>query len=230
MKKKSIVLLSGGLDSVVNFKMALLRTEVELILTFDYGQAARAKEIKATRMISEKFKILHHIIPLDFLANLEPNLTKGIIPNFNSRKLDDRAYTSKSAKAVWVPNRNGIFLAIAGAYADKYGLETIITGFNEEEGKTFPDNTQDFLDRVNKSFKFSTLNHPKAKSYTIEMDKKDIVRLGIEIDAPFEYVWSCYHGEDKMCGRCESCQRLKRALAENDFMQDFIKINRWGFK
>jgi 7-cyano-7-deazaguanine synthase len=228
--KKSIVLLSGGLDSVVNFKQAMLNTEVDLILTFDYSQSSRAKEIKATRLLSEKYKILHHIIPLPFLSDMDLTLSRNNIPDFNEKKLDDNEYSVKSARAVWVPNRNGIFLSIAGAYADRYGIDLIITGFNKEEGLTFPDNSPDFIDRTNKTFRFSTLNHPKVKSYTINMSKSEIVRLGIKIKAPFEYVWSCYRGNEKMCGRCESCQRLKRALKENNFMKEFIRINRWGFQ
>lgn len=229
MKKKSIVLLSGGLDSVVNFKEALLKTQVELILTFDYNQASKSKEIKATRLLSDKYRILHHIIPLPFLSDMEPNLSTGNIPDFNEKKLDDAEYTKKSAKAVWVPNRNGIFLSIAGAYADRYSLDLIITGFNGEEGRTFPDNSADFIESVNKSFGYSTMRHPEVKSYTIDMQKKEIVRFGIGIEAPFEFVWSCYRGGAKMCGICESCRRLKRALDENNYMAEFIGLNRWGF-
>ncbi len=229
MKKKSIVLLSGGLDSVVNFKQAYLNTEVELILTFDYNQACRSKEIKATRLISDKYKILHHIIPLPFLSDMETNLSKGNIPDFNEKRLDDTGYSIKSARAVWVPNRNGVFLSVAGAYADRYDIDLIITGFNEEEGHTFPDNSGEFIDITNKSFGYSTMNHPKVKSYTIDMKKREIVKMGIDIDAPFEFVWSCYRGGSKMCGLCESCQRLKRALDKNNFMPKFISINHWGF-
>jgi 7-cyano-7-deazaguanine synthase len=230
MKKKSVVLLSGGLDSVVNFKKALLCTEVDLILTFDYGQSSRTKEIKATRLISEKFKVLHHIVPLPFLSEMDNVLTGNNIPDFNEKRLDDASYSTKSAKAVWVPNRNGVFLNIAGAYADRYGIDLIITGFNKEEGLTFPDNSPEFIDRTNKAFRFSTLKHPKVKSYTIDMSKSEIVKSGIKISAPFEYVWSCYRGEKKMCGRCESCQRLKRALKENNYMDEFIRLNHWGFR
>ncbi len=230
MKKKSIVLLSGGLDSVVNFKKAMLNTDVELILTFDYNQSSRVKEIKATRLVSERYKILHHVIPLPFLSDMDLALSRNNIPDFNEKRLDDSSYSIKSAKAVWVPNRNGVFLSIAGAYADRYGIDLIITGFNREEGSTFPDNSPEFIDRTNKAFRFSTLKHPKVKSYTIDMSKNEIVKLGIEIDAPFEYVWSCYRGEERMCGRCESCQRLKRALNENGFTQEFARRNRWSFK
>jgi 7-cyano-7-deazaguanine synthase len=72
--------------------------------------------------------------------------------------------------------------------------------------------------------------HPEVKSYTINMTKKEIVRFGININAPFEYIWSCYRGGSKMCGKCESCQRLKRALKMNNFYDEFCKVNIWGFE
>jgi len=233
MKKKSLVLLSGGLDSVVNFAVAYEKTDVELILTFDYGQEAVDKEIKSSRMIAQKYKILHHIIPLDFLSSMNSSLTgghnrTGKIPDFDKNKLDDKEYSLKTARAVWVPNRNGIFLSIAAAYADSYSFDEIVTGFNKEEGKTFPDNSKDFIKISNQAFKLSTMYHPIVKSYTADKTKSEIVKMGKDFNAPFEYVWSCYHGGKKMCGKCESCQRLIRALEANDFLEEFKKINMWG--
>lgn len=229
MKKRSIVLLSGGLDSVVNFAIAYEKTDVELILTFAYGQKALEKEIKSARMISQKYNVLHHIIPLSFLSEMKNGLTTGKIPVFDESKLDNKEYSFKTAKAVWVPNRNGIFLSIAAAYADNYLFDEIITGFNKEEGKTFPDNSEEFIETVNRSFKLSTMYHPVVKSYTANKSKIEIVKMGIKHKAPFEYVWSCYYGNKRMCGKCESCRRLMRALEANNFLEEFKKINKWGF-
>ncbi len=228
MKKKSIILLSGGLDSVVNFKNAYDKTTISLVLTFDYGQKAVKKEIEASARIAEKFNIPHEVISLDFINNIDSGLTKGNIPEFDGNKLNDMDYSLKSAKAVWVPNRNGIMINIAGAYADQYMIDYIITGFNKEEGATFPDNTQEFIDKINDSLIYSTLNHPEVLSYTIKMDKTEIMDFGNSINAPFEYVWSCYYGGDKMCGICESCQRLIRALKNNQLFEVFNTKNKWG--
>ncbi len=228
MKKKSIVLLSGGLDSVVNFSIAFEKTDVELILTFDYGQKALNKEVKSSRMIAQKYKVLHHIIPLSFLSEMKSGLTTGKVPVFDKSKLDDKEYSLKTAKAVWVSNRNGIFLSIAAAYADRYSFDEIVVGFNKEEGRTFPDNSENFIKIMNQAFKLSTQQHPVVKSYTSNKTKSEIVSMGIDFDAPFEYVWSCYYGNNKMCGKCESCQRLIRALEANDFLDTFKKINKWG--
>jgi len=229
-KNKSIVLLSGGLDSVVNLKMALDQTNIALTLTFDYGQAAAKKELEATTKISNHFNIPHRIIKLDFLDEISNALKKENIIDFDSSRIDDLSYTIKTAKSVWVPNRNGLFLNIAACFADSMNIDEIIVGFNKEEAKTFPDNSLNFIENANKSFEFSTLYHPKVNSFTINKIKTEIVKLGIEIDAPFKYIWSCYRNTTKMCGVCESCGRLKRALKQNNFYEKFIEINIWGFE
>jgi 7-cyano-7-deazaguanine synthase len=230
MKKKSIVLLSGGLDSVVNFKKALDETEVSLVLTFDYGQKSWPKERSAAQKISEKYHIPVEFIELPYLSFLDTGLSKGNIPVFDENKLSDRNYSLDTAKAVWVPNRNGVLINIAAAYADKLGIDFIVTGFNKEEGATFPDNTPEFIEKINASLKYSTLYHPEVLSYTIAMDKAQIVDFGRKTEAPFEFVWSCYWGRKEMCGECESCRRLKRALSRNDFLDEFRKMNVWGIK
>ncbi len=227
---KSLILLSGGLDSLVNFKKALDETDVKLILTFDYGQASSIKEIEATTLISKKYSVTHRVIKLDFLSNINHSLKKGDKKIFDESKLDDFSYTKETAKSVWIPNRNGLFINIAASICEVENIDYIVVGFNKEEGKTFPDNTKTFIKRINSSLKFSTLYHPEVKCYTIDKVKKDIVKFGIAIKAPFEYLWSCYNEGEKMCGVCESCQRLKRALKQSDFYEDFLKINKWGFE
>jgi 7-cyano-7-deazaguanine synthase len=227
--KKSIVLLSGGLDSVINFKKAFDETDLAFILTFDYGQAAKNNEIEAAKLISQKFNVKLELVKLDFLDKLNETLKNNIL-NFNTLKFDDKEYLLQTARSVWIPNRNALFINIAASFAEKYKIDYIVTGFNKEEGKSFPDNTKKFLAQVNKCLKISTMFHPEVKSYTINMTKKEIVRFGININAPFEYIWSCYRGGSKMCGKCESCQRLKRALKMNNFYDEFCKVNIWGFE
>lgn len=226
----SIVLLSGGLDSLVNFKKAYDDTGVELVLFFDYGQFSAKREREASEAIAEKYGVRYKAVRLDWMAALDKGLTKGAVPDYDPARLDDADYAAGTAKAVWVPNRNGVMLNVAAAFAEASGALRIVTGFNREEGATFPDNTQDYLDRLNAAFAYSTLEKPEALSYTIGMDKKEIVELGIKIGAPFEHLWSCYKNGDRMCGVCESCRRLTRALRDSGFYGDFVSLNRYGFE
>jgi 7-cyano-7-deazaguanine synthase len=87
----------------------------------------------------------------------------------------------------------------------------IVTGFNSEEAAAFPDNSAEFVCAANTALNYSTLNKVKLVSYTQAFDKTKIIKLGLELNLPFQYIWSCYKGENKMCGRCESCLRLGRA-------------------
>lgn len=230
MDKRSIVLLSGGLDSAVNFKKALISTQVVLAITFDYGQESAKKEILATNDMTGESGTPHQVIRLDFMKKMDSGLTEGNIPDYDPDKLDELSYALETAKAVWVPNRNGVFINIAAAYAEQLRADLIITGFNKEEGATFPDNTPEYMERVNRALEYSTMNHPRVVSYTSEMTKKEIVAFGKALAAPLAHVWSCYHDHGKMCGKCESCRRLIRALNENESLEWFNEINRWGFK
>lgn len=213
---KSIILLSGGLDSVVS--LALVK-DVTLALTFDYGQKSAAKEIEASSKIAKHYGIKHKVIKLDWLKNITHTAlcSDKEVPTGDELKNEE-----DSAKSVWVPNRNGLFLNIAGAFADAEGYTSIIIGANKEEAQTFPDNTQEFITRINAEFEFSTRVHPKVIAPLIDCDKVEIVRLALENNAPLELLNSCYANTQKHCGKCESCVKLKRALkANNDTV--FIK-------
>lgn len=207
---KGIILLSGGLDSLVSLGLGMEKYGISLALTFDYGQKALEQEIMTSKNICDYYKIEHKIIKLDWLKNVthtalveDKELPEGI---------DN---PEDSAKSVWVPNRNGLFLNIAGSFADGNDYDYIIIGANKEEGQTFPDNTQEFIDRVNAEFEFSTQKHPKVVAPLINCDKNDIVKQAIEHKIPLEFVRSCYSNGKKHCGKCESCTRLKNALIAN---------------
>lgn len=215
--ESGIALLSGGLDSLVSLAKAKTYINVQLALTFDYGQRSNKKEISASRNIAKYYKLRHSVIKLPWLDDITKTALvnkEKTIPEFSIKELNNSLKTSYSSKDVWVPNRNAIFINISSAFAESFEYKIIITGFNKEEAKTFPDNSIKFVKSVNKSLEYSTLNKVKVISPTQLMDKEEIVRLGIELNVPFRYVYSCYTDEfnGKMCGTCESCRRLQRAF------------------
>ena len=112
-----------------------------------------------------------------------------------------------SAKAVWVPNRNGAFIEIGAAHAESIGANRLITGFNREEAETFPDNSKQYMKAINQALFFSTANHVRVISGTAHLDKKQIVRLGKKLQVPLEHIWPCYEGGPSWCRQCESCLR-----------------------
>ncbi|MBU0506611.1 MAG: 7-cyano-7-deazaguanine synthase QueC [bacterium] len=225
MQRKSIVLLSGGLDSALSIVLAKQESHVLYGLTYDYGQNSVKKEIKASLAICAHLMIEHKVVKLPFFDELRnhPLLGNAKPPTVTIEELDDKEKTKDTAKAVWVPNRNGIFLNIAAGLAEMNKVDYLYAGFNKEEASTFPDNTEDFLKAMNQSLSFSTWQNVFVKAPTIGMTKPEIVKKLVEEKFPLELVWSCYKDDgDKMCGECESCMRLKRALMEND-MEELVE-------
>lgn len=208
---KGIILLSGGLDSLVSLGLGIKKYGISLALTFDYGQKAVKQEISTSKNICNYYKINHKVIKLDWLK--EVTHTALVSDNELPQGIEN---PEQSAKNVWVPNRNGLFLNIAGSFADGNDFDYILIGANKEEGQTFPDNTQDFIDKINAEFEYSTQKHPKVVAPLINSNKNDIVKLALEHNIPLEYVRSCYANGEKHCGKCESCTRLKNALIVNN--------------
>ncbi|NUN06731.1 MAG: 7-cyano-7-deazaguanine synthase QueC [Bdellovibrio sp.] len=215
--KKVVVLLSAGLDSTVNVYEAIKHHhQVVLALTFNYGQRAAQKEIECAAKIAAHLKIPHKVVDLPWFKDFNKSsliVEDQEVPVGAQVSIDNLQRSEETAKAVWVPNRNGIFLNIAAAYAEALGADAVIPGFNAEEAVTFPDNSKEFMEQATRSLKFSTANHVTVGCYTIHMKKPDMVRLGQGLRIPWELIWPCYFSGEKWCGQCESCQRSQRAFA-----------------
>jgi len=198
---KSIVLLSGGLDSTVSATIAKRKTKPIFALTFDYDQRAAKMEILASKKICQVLKIKHKVVKLLFF-----NEFKKLVMLKDKDRVSIRKFNE--LEDVWVPNRNGLFINIGAVYAEYYNADLIITGFNLEEAQEFPDNTPQFIRAINKSLEYSTLKKIKVKSYVAGLTKKEIYSVGLRCKAPLQYIYSCYLGKKKMCGKCASCRRI----------------------
>jgi 7-cyano-7-deazaguanine synthase len=213
----AIVLLSAGLDSTVNLYRAVKDHKIALALTIDYGQKAARKEIDRAKKISEHLQIQHQVIELPWLKNITHTSLVNLnakIPTKSQVSIDDIKVSNETARAVWVPNRNGVFLNIAASFAESLKAEFVIVGFNKEEATTFPDNSKKFMTSIDESFGFSTMSQVKVLSYTVDMNKTEIVKLANELNVNLDLVWPCYFSGEKFCGECESCQRFYRAVKE----------------
>ena len=217
MKDKSLVLLSAGLDSTVNLFKAHQETQVELVLTFDYGQRAARREVACSQNLCKQLGLEHQVVELpwfkDFTKTSLVDRTVQV-PDGAQVSIDDLSISNQTAQQVWVPNRNGIFLNIGAGFAEGRGAKWVIPGFNGEEAATFPDNTPEFLTALDRSFSYSTSTQVTTRCYTTQLSKTEIVRLGRELAVPFDQIWPCYHANETWCGRCESCQRYHRAMKE----------------
>lgn len=216
---RSVILLSGGLDSSANLALAVESDDVVCALTANYGQRAADREVAAARDFCAYYGVEHRVLDLRWLGALGGSALTSAdlsIPDPGKTRLDDAQVTRETARAVWVPNRNGVLINVAAAWAERWDARRVVVGFNREEAATFPDNSQAFLDALNSALRFSTRNSVEAFCYTTALNKREIVarlRRDLSRPFPFEKIWSCYRGDERPCGQCESCRRLTRALA-----------------
>ena len=210
---KAISVFSGGLDCTV--ATSVYDNDYEIYaLTFNYGQKAFTQEFEASRRICEKMGWHHEVIDLPWLSKISNSSLNSDedIPELEESDLDDLKKSSESASNVWVPARNTVFVSIALSYAESIGADIIIVGWNGEEGATFPDNSKEYMDKFNELIGVGSPEKIRIEAPAINMDKEEIVKLGVDTGAPMELSYSCYKGESEPCGVCESCMRRKRAF------------------
>ena len=211
--KKAISVLSGGLDCTVATSVYAKEYDIHAI-TFNYGQKSFERELQAAKEICKKMGYEHTIIDLPWLAQISNSSlnTDEEIPQISESELDNLEKSKKTASSVWVPARNMVFTAIATSFAESIGAEIIIVGWDAEEAATFPDNSKEFLNAFNELIEIGSPENIKIEAPAIDLNKEEIVKLGIEVGAPMELSYSCYAGRNKHCGVCESCMRRKRAF------------------
>lgn len=208
---KAVVLLSGGLDSAVAVALAPeAGCEPVAALFFDYGQHAARKEELAARGIAGFHHLPFERIELPWMARFSKSALvagAGEPPRWSPDRLDD-----ETPRAVWVENRNGIFVNVAAFYAAEQGWDSVVVGFNREEAAAFPDNSAEYVDRINRALELSLGRCVRVVAPTLGMTKREIVERALALDIPWELLWSCYRGGNLPCGSCESCLRLRRAV------------------
>ncbi len=214
----SVVLLSGGLDSLVAAWAARETHPPRLALTFDYSQRAATRELEASLRIAAEMGVEHRLVKLPWMARLMPASLGD--PRSDLAAADDAS--------VWVPARNAVFIAIAAAHAEALDCDTIICGFNAEEADTFPDNSPEFVQRSNAMLELATRNHPRVHSPTLELSKREIAALGLELGAPLHLGWSCYGAGPEHCWECPSCRRLREALEQTGQLERWSELRRPG--
>jgi len=213
---RNLVLLSAGLDSAVNLLIALERGGVDVAVTVDYGQRAARREVERSRALCDAHGVSHLVLDATWLAGISGGALTApqvALPRVEPGQLSDRSQALENMRAVWVPNRNGLLANMGACVAESRGLAWVVMGLNAEEGASFPDNTTAFVRESNRALGYSTLSRVKLRSFTVSWDKLAIMREAIRRDLDFHCVWSCYNGEELMCGSCESCARLLAAAS-----------------
>ncbi|MBF0587025.1 7-cyano-7-deazaguanine synthase QueC [Prosthecochloris sp. N3] len=207
---KSVVLLSGGMDSLVALAEAhALGSDIGL-MHVNYGQRTRQKELEAFRLIARHYGISRTLeVDADYLSLIGgSSLTDLSIP------VDQADLEGSSIPTSYVPFRNASFLSMAVGWAEVTGAGRIYIGAVEEDSSGYPDCRKVFYDAFNRVIELGTRPETSIVIETplIDMQKSDIVRRGSELGVPFELSWSCYRSEGRACGVCDSCARRLRAF------------------
>jgi len=204
---KAVCLLSGGLDSAVAAAIARSQGYEVYALTFDYGQR-HEKEVEFSRKIAKWLNSEHKIFNIDLNQFGGSALTDEIeIPE---GKNIDEIRNSDEIPPTYVPARNTIFLSIALAYAEVVDAEAIFIGAHAVDYSGYPDCRPEYFEEFRKLAKLATKSGVEGNGIGIEtplleLGKTEIIRKGSELEVPFQHTWSCYKGDDKACGTCESC-------------------------
>jgi 7-cyano-7-deazaguanine synthase len=174
---------------------------------FNYGQRTEKKELQAFRDISNDLNVSNkYEIDLDFFSQIGASALTDKSIDVPTGGLED------GIPITYVPFRNGIFLSIAAAIAEKESAEAMYIGVVEEDSSGYPDCRENFIDSISNSINLGTKDETniEIKTPLIHLKKSEIVQKAIELNVPLELTWSCYKDEDKACGVCDSCRlRLK---------------------
>lgn len=201
------MILSGGMDSSLCAFIAKKEGYEIIALHFNYSQKTQERELKAFRDIANSVQAIKKIeLNLDFFKDMS-----GLSLIDKKTKVQTTGI-EEGIPSTYVPYRNGIFLSIAGAIAEKECAEIIYIGVVEEDSSGYPDCTKEFINSIQKTINLGTKPQTKIKISTplVTLKKEDIVQKAIEYKVPLNLTWSCYQNSQKACGLCDSCRlRLK---------------------
>jgi 7-cyano-7-deazaguanine synthase len=207
---RAVVLLSGGMDSCVCAALAI-RDHLTAAVHVSYGQRTEERERRSFEAICDRLGIRDRLL----VRNESLRAIGGSALTDSSIAVPESHQVDASIPVTYVPFRNAHFLAVAVSWAEVLGAEKVFIGAVEPDSSGYPDCRPEYYRAFNEVVKAGT-REGKIRVVTplIAMHKAEIVRLGLELNAPFDLTWSCYQREDRACGVCDSCVLRLRAFGE----------------
>ena len=203
MNKKAICILSGGMDSTLASYIAKNDGYEIIAVHFNYGQRTQNRELKAFRDICDDLKILEkYEIDIPFFTQIGASA-------LTDKNIDVPTNGIETGVPItYVPFRNGIFLSITAAIAEKEGATAMYIGVVQEDSSGYPDCTDDFINKMKKAINQGTKEdtHIDIVTPLVHLSKAQIVEEAIRLNVPLEHTWSCYKEEEFACGVCDSCR------------------------
>lgn len=203
---------SGGMDSTTLAARYKSKGYDLLLLSFNYGQRHRRRELDAASQIAGYLGAEHHIVDLSSIAPLLPgsSLTDLAVD------VPDGHYAAESMKATVVPNRNAIMASIALGVASARGAELIGLGVHAGDHAVYPDCRPEFVDALRglAAVALAGMHVPQIDTPFVAMTKTQVAEYAAEIGAPIHLSWSCYKGGEAHCGTCGTCTERREAFAD----------------
>ena len=203
MSQKAVCIISGGMDSALGAKIAQSEGYELIALHFNYGQRTEAKELDSFRKISKNLNCIEsYEIDLDFFKQIGASALTDSSLEVPTTGVED------GVPITYVPFRNGIFISVATAIAEKHGAVALFIGVVEEDSSGYPDCRDEYIKSMENSINLGTKDETKLeiKMPLVHMKKYEIVAKSLELGVSLEDTWSCYQNEEKACGVCDSCR------------------------
>jgi 7-cyano-7-deazaguanine synthase len=201
--KKAICILSGGMDSTLASYMAKNDGYEIIAVHFNYGQRTQDRELKAFRDICDDLEILEkYEIDIPFFTQIGASA-------LTDKNIDvPTGGIEAGVPITYVPFRNGIFLSITAAIAEKEGATAMYIGVVQEDSSGYPDCTDSFINDMKKAINQGTKEdtHIDILTPLVHLSKAQIVQEALRLNVPLEHTWSCYKEETEACGVCDSCR------------------------
>ncbi len=207
MVKKAVCIISGGMDSALAAKMAQSEGFEVIAVHFNYGQRTEKKELECFRKIAVAVGASQNYeIDLPFFGQIGASALTDTSIEVPTGGIDE------GVPVTYVPFRNGIFLSIAAAIAEKHAAQALFIGVVEEDSSGYPDCTEAYITQMQKAINLGTKKETvlEIRMPLVALKKSQIVQKSLELGVPLEDTWSCYQSEGAACGVCDSCRlRLK---------------------
>jgi 7-cyano-7-deazaguanine synthase len=208
-QSRAVVLLSGGMDSCVCAALAVRDHEAAAV-HISYGQRTEERERQSFLAICQRLKIHDKLM----VRNEALRAIGGSALTDDAIDVPAAEHVGHGVPVTYVPFRNAHFLAVAVSWAEVLGAEKVYIGAVEPDSSGYPDCRPAYYKAFNEVVRTGTKEGLiEIVTPLIAMRKTDIVRLGLELNAPFDLTWSCYSREDRACGICDSCALRLRAFA-----------------
>jgi 7-cyano-7-deazaguanine synthase len=207
MKKDTVIILSGGMDSVT--LLYDQQERIALAVSFDYGSKHNDREIPFARLHCERLGIPHIVIPLDFMTKyFKSSLLEG------GEEIPEGHYADENMKSTVVPFRNGIMLSIAVGIAESNDLRFVMMANHAGDHTIYPDCRPEFVGAMDKAAQAGTWNNVRLLTPYTLLTKAGIAKRGKALGIDYSETWSCYKGGEHHCGTCGTCVERRQALAE----------------